>query len=83
MRRRFSENSEDSFMHRVTINTDICKECGYCIHFCPRQGVLGKSPRLNKKGYYPAQVEDSERCTACGTCALCCPEAAITVERDA
>ena len=70
-------------MNRVEINTEICKECEYCLQFCPKKDVLGKSPDLNKKGYYPAQVVNIASCTACGTCAVCCPEAAITVYRDA
>ena len=69
-------------MHRVIINAEICKECEYCINFCPKKVVLKKSLHLNKKGYYPAEVADIDQCVACGTCAICCPEAAISVERD-
>ena len=70
-------------MNRVTINAEICKECEYCMHFCPKKIVLGKAAHVNKKGYYPAMVVDISACVACGTCATCCPEAAITVEKGA
>ena len=70
-------------MNRLEVNAEICKECEYCMQFCPKKDVLAKSSALNKKGYYPAEVVNIESCTACGTCAVCCPEAAITVYRGA
>ncbi len=69
-------------MNSVKINFELCKECEYCINFCPKQTVLKKGERLNKKGYYPPEVVDIESCTACGTCARVCPEAAIEVYKD-
>ena len=36
----------------VKIDFDRCKECGYCIRFCPK-GVLSKGTKVNKKSYYP------------------------------
>lgn len=53
-------------MNLVKIDFDRCKECGYCIKFCPK-GVLSKGTKVNKKGYYPPVV--GEGCIACGTCA--------------
>ncbi len=43
-------------MNLVKIDFDCCKECGYCIKFCPK-GVLSKGTKVNKKGYYPPVVE--------------------------
>jgi 2-oxoglutarate ferredoxin oxidoreductase subunit delta len=38
--------------------------------------------RLTVKGYHPVHlIEDG--CTGCGICALVCPEAALTVYREA
>jgi 2-oxoglutarate ferredoxin oxidoreductase subunit delta len=37
---------------------------------------------LNSKGYHPAALV-SEGCTGCAICAIVCPEAAITVYREA
>ena len=42
-------------MNLVKIDFDRCKECGYCIKFCPK-GVLSKGTKVNKKGYYPPVV---------------------------
>lgn len=50
-------------MNLVKIDFDRCKECGYCIKFCPK-GVLSKGTKVNKKGYYPPVV--GEGCIACG-----------------
>lgn len=67
-------------MNQVKIDFDRCKECGYCVHFCPKKALaIGK--RINKKGYYPP-VHTPELCVACGTCARVCPEAALEVYRD-
>lgn len=69
-------------MNQVKIDAEKCKECGYCINFCPQKVVLGKSTVINKKGYYPAVVVSMKDCIACGTCSRMCPEAAIEVIRD-
>lgn len=47
---------------KVTVNKDRCKECGLCIHHCPRKAI-SKCDVLNANGYYPVQVDD-EACIA-------------------
>ena len=42
---------------KVTVNKDRCKECGLCIHHCPRKAI-SKCDVLNANGYYPVQVDD-------------------------
>lgn len=68
-------------MNRVDINFERCKECGYCINFCPKK-VLKGGKKINKRGYYPPIVENADACTGCGTCARVCPDAAIEVYKD-
>ena len=63
----------------VKIDFDRCKECGYCILFCPK-GVLSKGTKVNKKSYYPPVV--GEGCIGCGTCGRVCPDSAIAVYRE-
>ena len=63
-------------MNIVEIAFERCKECGYCIHFCPKK-VLAKGTKVNKYGYFPPVF--GEGCIACGTCARVCPDAAIIV----
>ncbi len=66
-------------MNIVEIDFERCKDCGYCIHFCPGK-VLTKGAKLNKHSYFPPAVGIG--CTACGTCAKVCPDAAITVYKE-
>ncbi|MCI8910648.1 MAG: ferredoxin family protein [Oscillibacter sp.] len=68
------------FKQALRIDFERCKECGYCIKFCPK-GVLSKGSHVNKKGYYPPVA--GEGCIACGTCARVCPDTAISVYKDA
>ena len=61
-----------------------CKECGFCVGFCPEQ-VLAFSVDTNAKGYhYPEIAPDKQgACVHCGFCNLVCPELAIfTVELE-
>lgn len=69
-------------MNSVKINFDICKECYYCVNFCPKKTVLEKGEKINSKGYYPPKVANIDDCIACGICARVCPEAAIEVIKD-
>jgi 2-oxoglutarate ferredoxin oxidoreductase subunit delta len=68
-------------MNQVIIDFERCKECGYCVNFCPKS-ILKIGGKINKKGYYPPLFERPEDCVACGTCAKVCPEAAIQVYKD-
>jgi 2-oxoglutarate ferredoxin oxidoreductase subunit delta len=60
----------------VHIIEERCKECGYCIAYCPRD-VLELSPRYNSKGYHPPAVKKPEACVNCHYCEIICPDFAI------
>ena len=60
----------------VHIIEDLCKECGYCIEFCPR-GVIEVSSKFNRKGYHPPSVKKPDECVNCHYCEIICPEFAI------
>jgi 2-oxoglutarate ferredoxin oxidoreductase subunit delta len=66
-------------MNKAVIAFERCKECHYCMRFCPKK-LIKPGDKLNKSGYY-VPVIDTEGCTGCATCARICPEGAITVER--
>ena len=62
----------------VIILAERCKECGFCIEFCP-QHVLYESTEINSKGYHPIYLSDSDKCTKCDICGMICPDFAISV----
>ena len=60
----------------IRINERLCKDCGYCIKFCPKH-VLEKSGERNRRGFFYPVPTAPENCISCGICALMCPEGAI------
>ncbi len=62
----------------IKIDEEYCKGCNICIDFCPLE-VLKVSERINRKGYYPPEVEVEEQCIGCRFCELLCPEFAIMI----
>lgn len=68
-------------MAKVTVDIDYCKGCGLCVKFCPQEIMQLEADVITQKGYHPAHCVDQERCTACLSCAMMCPDAAITIER--
>jgi 2-oxoglutarate ferredoxin oxidoreductase subunit delta len=65
---------------RVSIDTERCKGCGYCVEFCPI-GVLVMAARFNSKGYHYPEVAAAEKCTGCDLCGMYCPDFAVHSER--
>lgn len=63
---------------RVEVLKDRCKQCRFCIDFCPKQ-VLEESTEFNRKGYHPVYAAHPNECVNCGLCELICPEFAISV----
>jgi 2-oxoglutarate ferredoxin oxidoreductase subunit delta len=57
----------------IIVNTEWCKGCGICVHFCPKK-VL-KLDKGNK-----AVVADLDSCIGCKLCELRCPDFAIEVK---
>jgi len=62
-------------MNKPSVVQNLCKSCGFCVKFCPKQAITIGNERNMKGHYFP--VVDPEKCVGCGTCALVCPEAAI------
>lgn len=57
------------------INTDWCKGCGICVHFCPKNVLeLDKNEK--------AVAVRPEDCIACQLCELRCPDLAIQIISD-
>ena len=63
---------------RVHVIVDRCKQCDFCITYCPTE-VLVYSPETNARGYHFPIVADGKEssCIRCQFCDLICPELAI------
>ena len=63
---------------RVHVITERCKQCDFCIDYCPTD-VLIYTEDINAKGYhYPIVADDKgSACVDCHFCELICPELAI------
>jgi 2-oxoglutarate ferredoxin oxidoreductase subunit delta len=66
---------------RVSFNENTCKGCGLCVSVCPVKILKLDTSRVNAIGYTPAFCFEPEKCIACTSCALICPDVVITVER--
>jgi len=65
---------------RIEIDQGLCKGCGLCVSFCPKQ-MISTSDKLNASGYQFAVFNEDGDCTGCAICALVCPEVVIEVYR--
>ena len=66
----------------VAVDAERCKGCGLCVDACQPRLLALDSSTLNRMGYHPVQLLDSNgRCTGCGLCAVMCPDVALTVYR--
>ena len=63
---------------RVHVIAARCKQCNFCINYCPTK-VLEYSDEINAKGYhFPIVAKGKEMaCVHCRFCDLICPELAI------
>jgi len=68
----------DARKFEVVLNTENCKECGYCADVCT-VGAFGPAEFFNVKGYRPYEVKSSDFCVGCFHCFFACPDFAIDV----
>lgn len=63
---------------RVHVIAERCKQCNFCINYCPTK-VLEYSEETNAKGYHFPRVAKGKEtsCVHCRFCDLICPELAI------
>jgi len=68
----------DARKFEALVNTESCKECGYCIEVCG-VGTFGPAAAFNAKGYKPVETKSSDHCVGCMKCFFSCPDFAINV----
>ena len=68
-------------MAKMIVDDAFCKGCGLCVDACPLHIVELDQDKITDKGYHPAHCIDTDACTVCCSCALMCPDVAITVWR--
>jgi len=69
----------DARQFEVVLNSENCKECGYCAEVCGMQ-VFAPGDRFNLKGYRPEEVKSSDWCCGCFKCYFACPDFAIDIK---
>jgi thioredoxin reductase/NAD-dependent dihydropyrimidine dehydrogenase PreA subunit len=69
----------DARQFEVVLNTEYCKECGYCAEVCSMH-VFGPADYFNAKGYRPEEVKSSKWCCGCFKCYFACPDFAIDIK---
>lgn len=59
-------------MWKVEVDENLCKRCGICSLFCPRNVFTKERDGLPVHKY-------EEKCTGCNLCVLRCPDIALTL----
>ena len=68
-------------MAYIEVNENLCKGCEMCVYACPKNIIALDKLKINAKGYHPATLLYPEKCIGCKSCAIMCPDIAITVYR--
>lgn len=68
-------------MAKIIVDELVCKGCSMCVNACPLKIIALSKDKLNNKGYHPAMLIAPEKCIGCASCAIMCPDTAITVEK--
>ena len=67
-------------MASIKLDLERCKECHYCIKFCPVDAISIDEGNYNKKGFEVVKV-DEDKCIYCGTCYTVCPDVVFTIKK--
>ena len=62
---------------KLVFRADRCKGCELCVNACPMKILKLDDVAVNRKGYHPISVTDPDKCIACASCALMCPDGII------
>ncbi len=68
----------DARKFEVVVNTNFCKECGYCALVCGLN-VFTPADFFNEKGFRPMVAPNCNWCVGCFNCYYSCPDFAIDI----
>ncbi|MDR3332049.1 MAG: 4Fe-4S binding protein [Synergistaceae bacterium] len=68
-------------MAELTIDRERCKGCGLCVRACPKHILAISRSFINRQGFHPAEITDSDACVACLSCALTCPDICFVIKK--
>lgn len=63
----------------IVIDEGLCRGCGYCMKFCPKECIVISSDNIGPQGFTLPTVFKPEECIACCFCSWLCPHSAIEV----
>ena len=63
----------------IVLDKEICRGCGFCVHFCAKAALENSHSEFIAGGGSLPVLSYPERCTGCGICGWMCPAAAIEV----
>ena len=78
-RKTVKEVSQVAKKGRLVFRTYRCKGCELCVNACPMKILKLDDEAVNIKGYHPISVTDPDKCIACASCAMMCPDGIINV----
>jgi 2-oxoglutarate ferredoxin oxidoreductase subunit delta len=56
-------------LEKLNVEKELCKGCGICVAFCPKDVLAIKDEKV--------VIKDLDSCIQCGQCELRCPDYAI------
>ncbi|QQY80842.1 4Fe-4S binding protein [Keratinibaculum paraultunense] len=56
-------------LKKLNLEKELCKGCGICVAFCPKNVLVLKQGK--------AEIKNLDDCIQCGQCELRCPDYAI------
>ncbi len=66
--------------YEILVIAERCKECGLCIHVCPKN-VLETGKKQNRKGYRVTVPVRPADCVGCKLCEYMCPDFVLVVRK--
>ncbi|MCK5849710.1 MAG: 4Fe-4S dicluster domain-containing protein [Kiritimatiellae bacterium] len=65
--------------YKLELNTELCKNCGLCIAWCPKNVLAVVKDKINSKGYPYVEAVSPDECIGCCNCTAVCPDCVIEI----